>query len=56
MVAILGSALEGLSAGGLVVVVAPLLCSVFWFAILGLLVVLRRWLHKEPISPVAWYD
>jgi hypothetical protein len=54
-VAILGSALEGLSAGGLVVV-APLLYGVFWFAVIGISVRLRRWLHKEPISPVAWYD
>jgi hypothetical protein len=38
---------EGLSAGGLVVVVAPVICGVFWFAVIAMGAMLRKWLHRS---------
>ena len=52
--------LKGLAAGGLVVVVIPMICGVFWFVVIGGAAVtckmLRKWFHKEYVRPVAWYD
>jgi hypothetical protein len=47
---------EELGAGGLVVVVAPVICGKFWFTVIATWAMLRKLLHKEPVSPVAWYD
>jgi hypothetical protein len=38
---------EGLSAGGLVVVVAPVICGVFWFAVIAMGAILRKWLRRN---------
>jgi hypothetical protein len=52
--------LKGLTAGGLVVVVMPMVCAMFWFAVIGIVAVtrkmLRKWFHKEHVCPTTWYD
>jgi hypothetical protein len=52
--------LKGLTAGGLVVVVVPVICAMFWFAVIGILAMagkmLHKWFHKELVRPTAWYD
>jgi hypothetical protein len=52
--------LKGLTAGGLVVVVVPVICAMFWFAVIGISAMagkmIRKWFHKEPVRPTAWYD
>ena len=52
--------LKGLAVGGLIVVIGPAICGVFWFAVIGMAAVarkmLRKWFHKEPVRPTAWYD
>jgi hypothetical protein len=48
-----------LPGGGLIVDVASVICGMF-FAVIGLSAVarkmLRKWFHKEQVSPTAWYD
>jgi hypothetical protein len=41
--------------GGFLVVIAPLIFSVFWFAVIAVCALSRRGLRTQPTNPVAWY-